>query len=236
MGAGEPGGDSIVHGDVTNLIHVVTSNGGINLPTDSIRTPAPQQLPPEPDNFENQAAALQALDSPGPSGPTLHLLIGPPGSGKSATTLHWANVAARRFPGGRIYLDLRGNDPHKALDPHEALWFLLTSLGADPATVPADTDQRASFWRTHSFSRELLILLDNAADSDQIKPLLSTGPATVTLVTGRDALNHDHHKPRQPGRTHRGRGGSGHPARTLRHRARRVATAGPDRPATRPER
>lgn len=184
------GGGNVVHGPVTNLISVNAAHGGISIAApDTLAVPVPQQWPPAARNFENQVTSLESLSSPNPPGPVLNLIVGSPGTGKSALALHWGNLVTDRFPDGRIYLDLRGHDPERAIDPHEALGYLLASLGVDPALVPSDTDQRAAFWRSRSFSRRLLVLLDNAADSDQVAPLLSTGPETVTVVTSRNALS-----------------------------------------------
>ena len=183
-------GGNTVHGPVTNLISVNAAHGGITIASqDGPAVPVPQQWPPAASDFENQVTSLESLNSPSPPGPVLNLIIGSPGTGKSALALHWGNLVTDRFPDGRIYLDLRGHDPERAIDPHEALGYLLASLGADPALIPGDTDQRAAFWRSRSFSRRLLVLLDNAADSDQVVPLLSTGPGTVTVVTSRNALS-----------------------------------------------
>jgi tetratricopeptide (TPR) repeat protein len=190
MSGAEDTGRSTVHGNVTNLIHVEHAHGDVNLRhAGSGRAHVPQQLPPEPANYENQFAVLESLSAPAPDGPTVHILTGLPGSGKSATALHWANMVTDRFPDGRVYLDLRGHDRDRALDPHEALGFLITSLGGDAATLPTDTAQRAAVWRAISHDRRLLILLDNAVDDEQIRPLLSLGPDTVTLVTSRNAID-----------------------------------------------
>jgi hypothetical protein len=189
MTMGDPDSGTVIHGQVTNLINVGTVNDGFAFPSGAPSLPPPQQLPPALDEFENQAAALNSLRTPRADGPILHLVVGPPGAGKSALTLHWANLDTDRFPDGRIYLDLRGHNPDEALSPGTALGFLLSSLVATPSAVPADLEHRVALWRTLTFNRKLLIVLDNAAASEQVKLLTATGPGTVTAVTSRDNLS-----------------------------------------------
>src|SRR3989442_959602 len=110
MTMGDPDSGTVIHGPVTNLINVGTVNDGFAFPSGAPSLPPPQQLPPALDEFENQAAALDSLRTPRADGPILHLVVGPPGAGKSALTLHWANLDTDRFPDGRIYLDLRGHN------------------------------------------------------------------------------------------------------------------------------
>jgi tetratricopeptide (TPR) repeat protein len=110
------------------------------------------------------------------------------GVGKTALALHWAHSTAARFADGQVYVNLRGFDPRAPLTVTEAFHGLLTALGMDPADIPQDLDGRARRYRELLAGRRMLVLLDNAADAAQARPLLP--PAScLTLVTSRDRLD-----------------------------------------------
>lgn len=179
-----------LHGDARDVVQAGTIHGDVNL-VSVHRTPArprPRQLPPRPGVFRNQQTALRVLNEPAPPGPRRTVISGQPGSGKTALALHWVNLRRKNFRDGQIYLDLRGHDPARSLRPANALAYLLSSIGADPSTLSADPDELSALWRTESYELELLVILDNAADADQLLPLLSEGPETVTIITSRDSL------------------------------------------------
>lgn len=178
------------HGDARDIIQAQAIHGDVNL-VNVHRTrprPRPRQLPPRPGVFRNQQAALRVLNEPMPPGPCRAVISGQPGSGKTALALHWVNLRRKKFRDGQIYLDLRGHDPARSLSAASALAYLLASIGADQAALPPDAEELAALWRTESYELELLVILDNAADADQVLPLLSEGPDTVTIITSRDAL------------------------------------------------
>lgn len=113
-----------------------------------------------------------------------------PGIGKTALAAHWARMAAGRFPDGRLHVDLRGFDAVEApLDPAEALRGMLTALGVPPARMPGRTDSLAGLYRSLLAGRRLLVLLDDAADTEQVRPLLPASPGSLTLVTSRNGLS-----------------------------------------------
>ncbi|MFD0277755.1 BTAD domain-containing putative transcriptional regulator [Kitasatospora sp. NPDC127111] len=110
-------------------------------------------------------------------------VTGAPGTGKSALALHSAEQARPAFPDGQLYADLRSPDGTPR-DPGEVLGWFLRSLGTAPERIPANREERAQLYRTLLAGRRLLIVLDNAADDTQVRPLLPGGGVTRTLVTG----------------------------------------------------
>ncbi|MDX3646465.1 NB-ARC domain-containing protein, partial [Streptomyces sp. MB09-02B] len=118
------------------------------------------------------------------------LISGMPGIGKTALAVHWAHTVAERFPDGRLHLGLRGFDPVEApLDPATALRALLTALGVPPGRLPSGTDSLTGLYRSLLVGRRLLVVLDDAADTEQVRPLLPASPGSLTLVTSRNGLS-----------------------------------------------
>jgi tetratricopeptide (TPR) repeat protein len=152
----------------------------------------PRQLPLDVPGFIGRERELTELDvvlaQGGPDGPVLCAVAGTAGVGKTALAIRWAHRVADRFPDGQLYLDLRGYDPGPPVPPADALAGFLRALGVEAAAVPADLAERAARYRTMLAGRRVLVVLDNAAGADQVRPLLpGTGPAAV-LVTSRADL------------------------------------------------
>ncbi|GAB3655273.1 AfsR/SARP family transcriptional regulator [Glycomyces tarimensis] len=147
----------------------------------------PRELPRPPYPFTGRDAELRALDRLADgSGPApLAVITGMGGIGKTALAVHWAHRAADRFPDGQLYIDLRGHGDAPPLRPIEALGTMLSSLGVPPAHIPLDADQAAARLRTRTGGRRMLIVLDNAADADQVRPLLPGGAGSMVVVTSR---------------------------------------------------
>ncbi|OQR65610.1 hypothetical protein B6E66_02535 [Streptomyces maremycinicus] len=123
----------------------------------------------------------------------LTAVCGPAGSGKTALATETARRLADRFPDGLIRVALRGYDPVAApVAPGEAIRALLTALGVPPDRLPADTDDvdaHTALWRSVLSRRRFLLLLDDARDTAQIRPLLPATPGCMVLVTSRDQLS-----------------------------------------------
>lgn len=155
----------------------------------------PRQLPAAPRGFTGRAGELHALspllerDSGETSGVVIAALTGMAGIGKTALAVHWAHRVADRFPDGQLFVNLRGSSPSGApVTPTEAVCGFLTALGAPPARIPADTDGQAALYRTLLVDRRMLIVLDNAQNAEQVRPLLPGSPGCLVLVTSRNRL------------------------------------------------
>jgi len=119
---------------------------------------------------------------------SIHAIGGMAGIGKTAFAVHAAHQLAGRFPGGQIFLPLHGHTPgHQPVSPIDALASLLLTTGVPAGQIPADLEARAGLWRDRLAGRRLLLVLDDAASSEQIRPLLPGGGSLV-LVTSRRRL------------------------------------------------
>lgn len=147
-------------------------------------------LPPDTLAFTGRAEELDQIIEFATGGVvSIHAIDGMPGVGKTALVVHAAHRLADRFPGGRIFLDLHAHTPgQRPTEPADALATLLTADGVDPRYVPETLDGRAALWRDRSASKRILLVLDNAAGSDQIDPLLPGNPECAVLVTSRRRL------------------------------------------------
>jgi DNA-binding SARP family transcriptional activator/tetratricopeptide (TPR) repeat protein len=153
----------------------------------------PLQQPADIDRFTGRRAELAILDrlleeQPPTRGSSLVVaLVGTAGAGKTALAVHWSHRVIDRFPGGQLYADLYGYGPAAPTGPASVLDAFLRALGTPPDQVPADLDARAALFRTATTGRGLLVVADNARDTDHVRPLLP-GPGNVLVVTSRSQL------------------------------------------------
>lgn len=156
----------------------------------------PAQLPHPTTNFLCRDAELTTLHRAvsgrhdrGWSLPGLCLLTGGRHAGKTALAVHFAHQVAGRFTDGQLYLDLRGSrSPSGPLDVPTALAHLLHGLGVELDDIPQGTHDRIAMYRSLVAGRNLLLLLDNAERSDQVRPLLPGSGSSLALVTSRSRL------------------------------------------------
>jgi tetratricopeptide (TPR) repeat protein len=156
----------------------------------------PRQLPATVADFTGRVAELQALtrmlDQAGTGTPgtvVISAIGGTAGVGKSALALHWAHQVATRFPDGQLYVNLHGFDPSgNPTAPTEATRGFLDALGVPPERIPASPEAQAGLYRSLLADKRVLILLDNARDEQQVRPLLPASPGTLVLVTSRSQL------------------------------------------------
>jgi tetratricopeptide (TPR) repeat protein/transcriptional regulator with XRE-family HTH domain len=120
---------------------------------------------------------------------SIHAIGGMAGVGKTAFAVHAAHRLAGRFPGGQIFLPLHGHTPgQQPVGPADALASLLLTIGVPAGQIPPDLQARTGLWRHRLAGRQLLLVLDDAASSEQIRPLLPGGGGSLVLVTSRRRL------------------------------------------------
>ncbi|MFC5098059.1 AfsR/SARP family transcriptional regulator [Amycolatopsis plumensis] len=155
--------------------------------------PAPGRsfLPYDTAHFTGRAEELRSLSVHRSAGTALSILAidGMPGVGKTTLAVRLAHQLAHRFPDGHLYLDLHGHTAgREPLEPDAALERLLLDFGLAPDRIPGGCGQRAARWRAELAERRVLVVLDNALDARQVRPLLpGTGKAQV-IVTSRRRL------------------------------------------------
>ncbi|MFD7411674.1 BTAD domain-containing putative transcriptional regulator [Kitasatospora purpeofusca] len=154
--------------------------------------PRPAQLPPALATFVGRRAELSTLDGltdpGGPAAAGIGVVTGGAGTGKTALAVHWAHRVRERFPDGQLHLNLGGYALDPPLTPHEALARFLRALGTDLERVPGTVDESAALYRSLLADRRVLVLLDNAHNAEQVRPLLPGSAGSLALVTGRDGL------------------------------------------------
>jgi DNA-binding SARP family transcriptional activator/tetratricopeptide (TPR) repeat protein len=156
----------------------------------------PRQLPADLDGFVGRDAELKALDSllGNQHEPERRVVIavitGPAGIGKTTLAMHWAHRVADRFPDGQLYVNLRGFDPsgHPA-ELAEAIRGFLDALQVPAPRIPASPEAQAGLYRSLLAGRRMLVLLDDARDAGQVRPLLPGAPGCLVVVTSRDQLS-----------------------------------------------
>lgn len=160
----------------------------------AVEIASPCQLPPDVRGFTGRTAELVRLDALLTSrdhfaAPTVALLSGTAGVGKTALVVHWAHRRRDEFPDGLLYVDLRGFDPEQPREPGQVLANFLRGLGVARSEIPTDLAEQSSLFRALLDQRKVLVLLDNAASDEQVRPLLPNSPHSLMIVTSRNSLN-----------------------------------------------
>nr|WP_281292789.1 AfsR/SARP family transcriptional regulator [Kitasatospora viridis] len=163
----------------------------------TVADPVPRQLPFDTRVFTGRSRELEellALSASASAGSDAGMVVisaidGMAGVGKSALAVRAAHRVSERFPDGQLFVDLRGGTT--GLEPvtaDAALAFLLRSLGVAPESIPEDTAERAALYRSRLAGTRTLIVLDNAAGTAQVRPLLPGTPGCLVLITSRTVL------------------------------------------------
>jgi tetratricopeptide (TPR) repeat protein/DNA-binding SARP family transcriptional activator len=158
----------------------------------------PRELPADVTAFTGRTVELAELDfllpaagqepgaAPGPM--VISAVAGTAGVGKTTLAVRWAHRVARQFPDGQLYVNLRGYDPDQPVTPSEALARFLRALGVADVDIPLEEAERAARYRSLVAAKRLLVVLDNAASEDQVRPLLPGSDSVMVVVTSRDSL------------------------------------------------
>ncbi len=154
------------------------------------QSPRPAQLPAPVGYFTGRAQELQALDEAAAGGgaPTVALICGHGGIGKTSLAVQWAHRAADRFPDGHVFIDAHGNDKAAALSPARVVGALLRCLGVPEDRMPGDLDERVGLYRSLIAGKRMLIVLDDAGGTEQVAPIVPSSAGTVLVVTSRSTL------------------------------------------------
>jgi DNA-binding SARP family transcriptional activator/tetratricopeptide (TPR) repeat protein len=154
----------------------------------------PAQLPLVVRAFAGRVAELTRLDAllaetgQGAAVP-IAAVSGTAGVGKTTLAVHWAHRVAERFPDGQLYVNLRGFDPGGSVtEPAQALRGFLDAFGVAADRIPLELERQVALYRSVLAGKRVLVVLDNARDAEQVRPLLPGAPGCLVIVTSRDQL------------------------------------------------
>ncbi|MFF7725188.1 BTAD domain-containing putative transcriptional regulator [Streptomyces sp. NPDC008001] len=178
----------ILNADAGLMVVAGSARKAAGFPEGFIR---PAQLPADIAHFTGRTARvaeIRALLTPGPGhGPAVPAVTGTGGVGKTTLAVHAAHSVRHDFPDGQLYADLRGAGPEPA-EPAAVLGWFLRALGVPGAAVPDGVAERAALFRSTLDGRRVLVLLDNARDAAQVRPLLPGTEGCAALVTSRTRM------------------------------------------------
>ncbi len=153
------------------------------------------QLPADVVGFTGRAEQLEQLDgllrAAGRDASTavvIAVIAGMAGVGKTALAIHWAHRVASGFSDGQVYVNLHGYASGPPVRPLRALAGLLGALGVQADRIPVDLEAAAGLYRSLLAGKRMLVVLDNAASAEQVRPLLPGSPGSMVIITSRDRL------------------------------------------------
>lgn len=169
---------------------ILLNSASVSAPTPML--PVPRQLPAEFTGFvgreEERRQIIDLLTHRADQGVRIALISGAAGIGKTSLAVHVGQDVQGQFTDGQLYADLRGHAHIPALEPTQVLTRFLTALGVPDQRMPADLDSLVSLYRTTLATRRVLLVLDNAASAQQVRPLLPNSPNCSVLITSRTEL------------------------------------------------
>ncbi|WP_203845860.1 AfsR/SARP family transcriptional regulator [Dactylosporangium siamense] len=163
-------------------------------PSEPVQRPRPAQLPAAPATFVGRRAELAralGLHTGAEAAATVVIsaIGGMAGVGKTTLAVHWAHQVADQFADGQLYVNLRGFSAEaEVIRPEQALRGFLDALGVAPQSVPTGLDAQAALYRSLLTGRRMLVLLDNARDVEQVRPLLPGAGGCLAIVTSRNTM------------------------------------------------
>ncbi|NBF00424.1 MULTISPECIES: AfsR/SARP family transcriptional regulator [unclassified Nonomuraea] len=167
-----------------------TAASGADRPVRTM-TPVPAQLPPAARRFsgrEPQLRMLNGLLEESIPETAIALITGMAGVGKTALAVRWAHRVRDRFPDGQLFLNLGGHSAVGPMSAADGLARCLRALGTSADQVPADQEEAAAVYRSLLADRRVLVVLDDARQVGQVRPLLPAGPGSLVIVTSRERL------------------------------------------------
>ncbi len=175
---------------------IVPATAQLPRPAAAADQPRPRQLPAPARHFAGRASELSALTAllegaagEAPGTVVISAIGGTAGVGKTALAVHWAHQMASRFRDGQLYVNLRGFDPSgNPVAPAEAVRRFLDALWVPARQIPSSPEAQQDLYRSLLADQRMLIVLDNARDTEQVRPLLPGGPSCLVLVTSRNQL------------------------------------------------
>ncbi|GAA3790475.1 hypothetical protein GCM10022226_06870 [Sphaerisporangium flaviroseum] len=183
----------VTGGRVEKLVNIAHAANVTIYPSDSRSVPQIQQLPPDISDFTGRQEALATLESllteaqPTGTAVVVSAISGKAGVGKTALAVHAGHRLRTRYRDGQIYVNLRGYEP-QSLRPADVLAEFLRALGTDNAEIPEGLGERERLYRDRIAGRSMLVVLDNAASEQQVRPLLPGSPTCGVIVTSRSRL------------------------------------------------
>ncbi|MFE2140641.1 tetratricopeptide repeat protein [Streptomyces sp. NPDC059456] len=155
--------------------------------------PVPHQLPSRVAGFRDRVEALSSLNAKLEGrrladDPAVVIVSGMGGVGKTSLAVHWIHSIADQFPDGQLYANLRGFSDGPTATASQVLEQFLRALDVPADKIPHDEDSRAALFRSLTHGRSLLLLLDNALDARQVRPLIPSAGTSLTVITSRNRL------------------------------------------------